>query len=37
MRGIGRGTAKVIQHEHWIAGDDKQDQALAVSSENNDQ
>ena len=29
MRGIGRGTAKVIQHEHWIAGDDEQDQPLA--------
>ena len=29
MRGIGRGTAKVIQDGHWIAGDDEQDQPLA--------
>jgi hypothetical protein len=29
MRGIGRGTAKVIQDGRWIAGDDEQDQPLA--------
>ena len=29
MRGIARGTAKVIQDGRWIAGDDEQDQPLA--------
>jgi hypothetical protein len=29
MRGIGRGTAKLIQDGRWIAGDYEQDQFLA--------
>ena len=29
MRGIGWGTAKIIQDGRWIAGDDEQDQPLA--------
>ena len=29
MRGIGRGTAKIIQDGRWIAGDYEQDQFLA--------
>ena len=29
VRGIARGTAKVIQDGRWIAGDDEQDQPLA--------